>query len=143
MINVLLVFIGGGSGAALRYLASLGTAAALRPYTHNDEGMPHADAAIGLLPLATLAVNIVGCLLIGLLIPVLAGKDDQLRLVLVVGVLGGFTTFSAFGYETVTLHHNGHTAIAAGYVLASVVLGVAAVLIGMAVTGQLASEPAP
>ena len=134
MWNVVLVFVGGGVGASLRYLTSLGVAAALRPHTHHDEGVPREDAVLGLLPLATLSVNVLGCLLIGLLIPVLAGKDEHLRLVLIVGVLGGFTTFSAFGHETVTLQQSGHAAWAAVYVVVSVVLGIAAVLLGNLIT---------
>jgi len=136
MLNLLLVFLGGGTGAALRYLTSIGVAAALRPWTHNNEGMPHEDAVIGLLPLATLAVNVTGCLAIGLLIPLIAGRDPQLRLVLIVGVLGGFTTFSAFGHETVTLHQNGFPGYAAGYAIASIVLGILAVLVGNTITGK-------
>ncbi|MFT5423973.1 MAG: CrcB protein [Phycisphaerales bacterium] len=135
MLNLALVFLGGGTGAALRYLASIGTAAALRPWTHSDEGVAHADALLGLLPLATLLVNITGCFLIGLAIPSLTERDD-LRHLLIVGLLGGFTTFSAFGHETVALHHAHHNALAVLYVLLSVFLGAAAVLLGNALMGR-------
>ncbi|MFG0304600.1 MAG: fluoride efflux transporter FluC [Phycisphaerales bacterium JB040] len=140
MLNVLLVFVGGGVGAVLRYLASLGVGAALRGVTHDDAGIPREDAAIGLVPWATFGVNVVGCLLIGLLVPLLAGQveggDHRMRLLLVVGVLGGFTTFSAFGHETVTLIQHGRTGIALGYVAASVVAGLAAVLLGQTLSGK-------
>lgn len=143
MLNVLLVFVGGGVGAVLRYLASLGVAAALRGVTHDDAGIPREDATIGMVPWATFGVNVVGCLLIGLLIPLLTGPveggDHRMRLLLVVGVLGGFTTFSAFGHETVSLIQHGRTGIALGYVAASVVAGLAAVLLGQALAGRPAA----
>ena len=84
MLNVLLVFVGGGVGAVLRYLVSLGVGTAMRSVTHDDVGVPREDAAIGLVPWATLSVNVVGCLLIGLLIPLLSGQaeggDHRMRL---------------------------------------------------------------
>ena len=85
-------------------------------------------------PYGTLAVNVLGCALIGVFaafaeaIPPLNGPA---RLLLVTGLLGGFTTFSAFGLETLMMLRRGDTALAAGYVAASVVLGLAAVWIGM------------
>jgi len=135
MLNLVLVFLGGGTGSALRYLTSIATAAALRPWTHSEQGVAHADALLGLLPVATLLVNVVGCFFIGLAIPSLTERDD-LRHLLIVGLLGGFTTFSAFGHETVALHHTHHTGLAVLYVLLSVVLGTAAVLIGNALMGR-------
>ncbi len=85
-------------------------------------------------PFGTLAVNVLGCALIGVFaafaeaIPSLNGPA---RLLLVTGLLGGFTTFSAFGLETVLMLRRGDTALAAAYVVASLVLGLIAVWIGM------------
>ena len=85
-------------------------------------------------PFGTLAVNVLGCALIGVFaafaeaIPSLNGPA---RLLLVTGVLGGFTTFSAFGLETLLMLRRGDTALAAAYVAASLVLGLVAVWIGM------------
>lgn len=84
-------------------------------------------------PWATLAVNIAGGLLMGLLAGWLAarGGGEQLRLFLGVGVLGGFTTFSAFSLEVMLLLERGATGAAAGYVLASVLGAVAALALGL------------
>lgn len=85
------------------------------------------------LPVATLVVNIVGCLLIGV-IGGLAEKmhviSPEARLMIITGILGGFTTFSAFGFETIFLVRRGELGIAATYVLLSVVVGLAAVFLG-------------
>jgi CrcB protein len=88
------------------------------------------------LPIGTMAVNITGCLLIG----VIAGVADQraelspaVWLFLVVGVLGGFTTFSAFGHEVFVLGAGGARLHALIHVAANVVLGVGAAWLGYAV----------
>lgn len=88
----------------------------------------------GAFPWGTLAVNLLGCLGIGALTG-LAGGDrgwftDNVRSLLVTGLLGGFTTFSAFGNETISLFRNGDTLTAILYVLASVLIGLAAVWTG-------------
>ena len=101
-MGALLVFVGGGLGALLRYLVSLVV-----------EG-----------PLATLAVNVSGSFLIGLLVAVPAGN---LRLLLAVGLLGGFTTFSAFSLDALRLWQRGEPLLAAAYVVGSVLLSLAAV----------------
>jgi len=101
-MGALLVFVGGGLGALLRYLVALAI-----------EG-----------PLATLAVNVAGSFLIGLLVAVPAGN---VRLFLAVGLLGGFTTFSAFSLDALRLWQRGEPVLAAAYVLASVLLSLAAV----------------
>lgn len=89
-------------------------------------------------PAGTLAVNLLGCLLIG----VVAGLADKhaaisadARLFLVTGVVGGFTTFSSFGLEAVMLLKGGDAGLAAAYVLASVVLGLALVALGWRIAG--------
>lgn len=133
MLKLLLVFLGGGIGSSLRYLASVG----LGTLTHGDRTMPREDTVLGLIPLSTLGVNVVGCLLIGLLMPVLSGQRDEYRLLLTVGVLGGFTTFSAFGHETVVLIEQRHAWLALAYAAGSVVAGVGAALLGGAIAGRI------
>jgi CrcB protein len=106
MLNLLLVMIGGAIGAGCRYQLSL-------------LALHHVGAAF---PWGTLIVNLLGGLLIGLLAGLFArsGANEQLRLLLAVGVLGGFTTFSAFSLETYTMIEQGALAAAFAYVLASV-----------------------
>ena len=84
-------------------------------------------------PWATFAVNCVGCLLIGVLAGVFARtpSPDAVRLFLMTGVLGGFTTFSAFGLESVTLLRRGDLGTALLYILGSVLVGVVAVWLGL------------
>jgi fluoride exporter len=80
-------------------------------------------------PAGTFAVNVAGCFLAGLLIGLAENHDfltADMRLLLFTGFLGGFTTFSAFGVETVALLQRGDFAIAAGYVASSVICGLAA-----------------
>jgi CrcB protein len=85
-------------------------------------------------PWSTFAVNAAGCLAIGVLAELVA-KQGMLgqgaRLFLFTGVLGGFTTFSAFGLETVLLLRRGDTGIAFAYAMGSVAIGVLAVWLGM------------
>ena len=107
----LLVFIGGGLGASLR----LGMAQALP------------RAADGF-PWATLGANILGCLAIGALMPLMA--KEPMRVFWIVGLLGGFTTFSAFSLETMQLLET-RPILALTYVLASVGLGLTACWLGM------------
>lgn len=88
-------------------------------------------------PWATLTVNVVGGLLMGLLAGWLAFRggvhSESIRLFAAVGVLGGFTTFSAFSLEAALMIERRQTAMAAGYVAASVVLSIAALFIGLMV----------
>ena len=114
---LLLVARGGGLGASLRYLVGQWTAANLGPG----------------FPFGTWAVNIIGGLAMGLLVAVLAraAEAEPLRLLLGVGVLGGFTTFSAFSSELVTMLHRGQAMLALGYAAASLIAGMAAVIIGL------------
>lgn len=116
MANLLLVGMGGFLGSILRY--SLGE-------------LVHGTLRV---PAGTLAVNVTGCLLIGLV----GGWSDthgllgqSARLFLVVGILGGFTTFSAFGYETMLLARNREMAIALANILLQVALGLLAVWAGL------------
>ena len=95
------------------------------------ELLPHSP---GGWPWATFLVNVTGCLLIGVLLAVLLARlprSPWLRPFLAVGVLGGYTTYSTFAVEAVRLTEGGQPALAAGYVLASVIGGVAAVVAGL------------
>jgi fluoride exporter len=86
-------------------------------------------------PYGTFAVNLIGCLLIGLLYGWTAQRqplNEPLRLLLVTGLLGGFTTFSSFGYETFSLLESGRWAAAAWYSGLSLVLGILCVWGGFA-----------
>lgn len=116
-MNILFVAVGSAMGGVVRYL--IGT---LVP-------------AVSGFPLATLTINIVGSFLIGLFsgwLARLAGgaNAETLRLVLVVGFCGGFTTFSTFSNETVRLIESSHYLAAAGYILVSVLAGLLAVFLG-------------
>jgi fluoride exporter len=85
-------------------------------------------------PAATFVVNVLGCIVAGLLAGLVERRDlftPETRLLLFTGVLGGFTTFSAFGLETVHLLRRGEIGIAAANVALSVTLGVAALLLAM------------
>jgi fluoride exporter len=116
---LLLVATGGAVGSVARYLLSL--------WTMQAAGLPK-------FPLGTFAVNLTGCLLAGVLAGLAerhAWFDADVRLLLLVGLLGGFTTFSAFGIETAYLLRRGEWLLATGYVGCSVLLGIAAVLLGL------------
>jgi CrcB protein len=118
----LLVFGLGGVGAVLR--VALGAALGLRMF-----------------PWATLAVNFAGCLAIGVLHEWLSSRialSPLWRPALIGGLLGGFTTFSAFGLETWQLLQSGRVSAALLYALGSVVLGVAAVAAGIALVRSAA-----
>ncbi|UNK41596.1 fluoride efflux transporter CrcB [Luteimonas sp. S4-F44] len=118
MTHYLLVFLGGGLGAAVRHGVNV---VALRAGTT--------------FPYGTLCINVVGSLLMGVVVAWFAarsGLSPSLRLFLATGVLGGFTTFSAFSLEAALLYERGQTALAVAYVLASVVLSIGGLFAGMA-----------
>jgi CrcB protein len=90
-------------------------------------------------PVSTFSVNIIGCFVIGLLAALVEHHDlfsPSVRLLLFTGLLGGFTTFSALGYESVFLLRRGLLSIATGYVLSSVLCGLGSVLAGMKLIDQ-------
>lgn len=119
MIHVLLVAIGGAVGSVARYFVNLW---AFRLWGPN-------------FPWGTLAVNVVGGLAIGFLSEVIARKfnaSTEMRLLLVTGVLGGFTTFSAFSLDAVGLFERGEMTLSAVYIVASVVISIVAVCVGLA-----------
>ncbi|MDZ4865363.1 MAG: fluoride efflux transporter CrcB [Gemmatimonadota bacterium] len=91
-------------------------------------------------PWATLAINISGSFLLGILlrVPLLpSAMSPEVRAMLTVGLCGGFTTFSTFTAETIRLAQDGVWSKAVGYVAASVLLGLLAGLAGLAIGGQL------
>lgn len=95
---------------------------------------------VGGFPVGTLMINVVGCLAIGMIVPVLAGhpREEHLRPFLVTGVLGGFTTFSAFALESGVMLNDSHLARAAVYIAATLLLGLLAVPIGARITRRFA-----
>jgi CrcB protein len=125
MSKLLLVVLGGGAGAAARY--AVGT---------------HAWRLFGTAwPYGTFICNVAGGLAMGLLVGFLAhrgGADqERLRLLFGVGVLGGFTTFSAFSLETALMIEKSRYAQAFTYVSASVLMSVAALFAGLIVARRL------
>lgn len=111
---VIQVALGGAIGAAARYGVGV---ALVRP---------------GAFPIGVLAVNIIGSFLMGLIIVYLGQKMlSHLNPFLMTGILGGFTTFSAFSLEAYTLFERGEVGQAAIYVIASVVLSIAALIAGI------------
>jgi CrcB protein len=118
----LLVAGGGGFGAWLRYATGLAWSRAIGP------------AAASAFPFATLTANVVGSLAMGLLIGWLAQHGSEgWRLVLGVGVLGGYTTFSAFALEFAQFVERGDLGMAAGYVALSLVAGFAGLFLGLGI----------
>lgn len=117
--NIIFVGLGGGTGAIVRYLVGLLTTR-LIPMSR--------------LPWGTFIVNIIGCFGIGLLYALVLKSNAHypVKLLLITGFLGGFTTFSAFGNETFTFIRNGNIALGLGYALLSITLGLAAVWLGTA-----------
>jgi fluoride exporter len=123
MTPLLSVALGGAIGASLRYLSG--------------------QALVRLMgtgfPWGSFAVNIVGSFAMGLAFIILSQQAPKLSPFLVVGVLGGFTTFSAFSLEAVTLYDRGQAGLAAVYVIGSVVLSIAALIAGIALARSILS----
>jgi CrcB protein len=120
-VKILLVALGGAVGSVLRYLVS---------------GWTQSGAGSTMFPIGTLVVNVVGCFIIGVLAQLgdargFLGPDA--RALLMVGLLGGFTTFSAFGNETMNSLRDGAVSLALLNVTANVGLGLLAVWSGRTV----------
>jgi fluoride exporter len=124
-MNYLLVFIGGGLGSSLRHTINvvcaryLGTA----------------------FPYHTFIINITGSIVMGLIAGYLAFKGEAAlpwRLFLMTGILGGYTTFSAFSLDTAVLYERGEIGLALLYVLGSVVLSILGLFAGLALVRHLA-----
>lgn len=126
MFSIFLIFVGGGIGAALRHVVNLMSAQWLG----------------ATFPWGTLIVNVTGSFVIGLLAAYFAFRGDAvwsqpLRLFLTTGILGGYTTFSAFSLDFALLFERGEIAQAVAYVLASVGLSLAAVFLGLFVVRSI------
>ncbi|MGF6171926.1 fluoride efflux transporter CrcB [Ensifer sp. 4252] len=119
MSHLLLVGAGGAIGSIARYLLGLWTLQRWGPS----------------FPWGTLGVNVTGSFLIGLLAELIMrkfGASAEMRLFLITGVLGGYTTFSAFSLDAIMLLERGNAALAITYIAASVVLSILAVFAGLA-----------
>ena len=123
-IRYLLIMAGGALGSACRY--------ALQGWAQRFSD--------GSFPVGTLTVNVVGCFIIGVLNMLFTGPSPiriEYRVGVLVGLLGGFTTFSAFGWETFALASEGQLAGAAMNVVLSVTFGMAAVWLGYRLAERL------
>ena len=117
MPTQLAVAAGGALGALARYLLDRSIEA----------------RAFGLFPWSTFTINLSGCFVVGAVVAALVDRHhtpEWLRLGLVMGVLGGYTTFSTFGQETFDLIEEGRVGVAVTYAVASVAIGVTAVFAG-------------
>ena len=124
-MHYLLVFIGGGLGSTLRHLVNI---VCPRLFGAN-------------FPYHTFIINITGSTIMGLIAGYLAFKGDAAqswRLFLMTGVLGGYTTFSAFSLDTALLYERGEIGLALLYVLGSVVLSILGLFAGVALVRHLA-----
>jgi CrcB protein len=125
MFNYLLVFVGGGLGASLRHTVNIACARCIGTS----------------FPYGTFIINISGSIAMGLIAGYLAFKGEASqpwRLFLMTGVLGGYTTFSAFSLDTALLYERGEIGLALLYVLGSVVLSIAGLFAGLALVRHLA-----
>ena len=116
--TLLLIGLGGSIGSMLRYLTSV----VIEKYYAS------------VFPLATLIVNIIGCLLIGIIMGLLEKNqlmNSSMKWLFVTGFCGGYTTFSTFGYENITLLQSHHSSLAFLYIAASVIAGLGAVWFGL------------
>jgi len=124
-MGFLIVFLGGGIGAALRHGVNLASARLL------GTGLNY----------ATLFENVTGSVIMGLLVGYFAfrgGVPQHVRLFLTTGILGGYTTFSAFSLDTILLYERGQLGLAALYVILSVALSVGGLLAGLTLVRHLA-----
>ena len=124
-MGFLIVFLGGGLGAALRHGINLISARTLGTA----------------FPYHTLIINVTGSLVMGLIAGYLAFKGDasqHWRLFLMTGILGGYTTFSAFSLDAALLYERGQLGLAALYVLASVILSIGGLFAGLALVRNFA-----
>lgn len=121
-MGALLVFVGAGIGGVLRH------------------GINLAAARLGSgFPWGTMAINVVGSILMGLVTGwfALRGGPMQARLFIATGILGGFTTFSTFSLETFALFERGETGAALAYILVSVIVGVGGLALGLLLMRQI------
>jgi CrcB protein len=124
-MGYLIVFLGGGLGAAVRHGINLGAARLLGTA----------------FPYGTLLINITGSFIMGLVAAYFAFKGDasqHWRLFLTTGILGGYTTFSAFSLDVALLYERGEAGAAALYVLASVAISIIGLFAGLALVRNFA-----
>jgi CrcB protein len=124
-MNYVLVFVGGGLGATSRHVINMTCARCM-------------GAAF---PWGTFIINITGSTVMGLIAGYLAYKGEASqpwRLFLMTGILGGYTTFSAFSLDTAVLYERGELGLALAYVLGSVVLSIAGLFAGLALVRHFA-----
>ena len=124
-VSYILVFFGGGLGATLRHLINVFCARCMGP------GFPW----------GTFIINITGSTVMGLIAGYLAFKGEASqpwRLFLMTGILGGYTTFSAYSLDAALLYERGELMLAAFYVVGSVVLSIAGLFAGLALIRHLA-----
>ena len=124
LINAALVGAGGFIGALARY---------------GVNSLTHRSAALAGFPYGTLIVNMLGCLLIGVAVGLIESREGlgtDFRLFAVVGLLGGFTTWSAFGFETFSLIRDADYLKASANIVLQVVLGLALVWAGYAIASK-------
>ena len=115
MRNLFYIFIGGGLGSVMRFLVS--------NYTQKLWN-------INTFPVGTFVVNMIGCFFIGIFSAYFLKVDNYLKFLLITGFCGGFTTFSTFSAENISLWENGNYAILILYILLSVIVGFGAVFLG-------------
>jgi fluoride exporter len=124
-MNYVLVFVGGGLGATLRHVINVTCARCMGTA----------------FPWGTFIINITGSAVMGLIAGYLAYKGEASqpwRLFLMTGILGGYTTFSAFSLDTAVLYERGELGLALAYVLGSVVLSIAGLFAGLALVRHFA-----
>jgi CrcB protein len=120
-LGFLVVFLGSGAGGMLRHGVGIVALRLMGPT----------------FPWGTLAINVVGSALMGMMIGLFAAKsieNAELRLFVTTGLIGGFTTWSTFSLDAVTLWERGEIGAAIGYVLASLVLSVVVLAIALVIT---------
>jgi CrcB protein len=125
LYRILLVGIGGFLGSAMRYIISGWAVKAFEDY----------------IPYGTLLVNVIGCFFMGFIMEVsveIWPTSSELRVFLTTGLIGGFTTFSAFSYETMSLFSDGSIILAGANVFLNLLLGCTAVWLGKSIAQLLA-----
>lgn len=123
-MSYLLVFVGGGLGSVLRYALTMAAGKAFGPH----------------FPWGTFLINITGSTVMGLIAGYLAFKGETSqpwRIFLMTGILGGYTTFSAFSLDAAVLYERGEIALALAYVLGSVLMAIIGLFAGLALVRSL------